>query len=257
MSAARRAVYIQFGGVILITLLFALGGRFFPLADWVALFQQRVMNLGAWSAIWYPILYACCNVLLLPGGLLSIGGGFFFGLWWGFLIVLVGNVTGAAIAFSISRRLGRHWLRRRLLRNRTFEALEPAVEQEGWKIILLSQLHPLFPTSLLNYLYGLTTMRFRTCMLWVAIGQAPGLFLYAYIGTLGQLGLNLVRGKSHPRLVEYWIWGGGLVVSAVILMALGRISLRLLHKTEDVASKENSQALSQESVNQIPVLANE
>ena len=94
------------------------------------------------------------------------------------------------------------------------DALEPAVEREGWKIILLSQLHPLFPTSLLNYLYGLTTIRFRTCILWVAIGQAPGLFLYAYIGTLGQLGLNLMRGKSHPRMVEYWIWGGGLVLSA-------------------------------------------
>jgi len=67
------------------------------------------------------------------------------------------------------------------------EALEPAVAREGWKIILLSQLHPLFPTSLLNYLYGLTRIRFRTCMLWVAIGQAPGLFLYAYVGTLGQL----------------------------------------------------------------------
>jgi uncharacterized membrane protein YdjX (TVP38/TMEM64 family) len=96
-------------------------------------------------------------------------------------------------------------------------------------------LHPLFPTSLLNYLYGLTTMRFRTCMLWVAIGQAPGLFLYAYVGTLGQLGLNLIRGKSHPRTVEYWIWGGGLVLSAIILVALGRISLRLLQEAEEKA----------------------
>ena len=77
-------------------------------------------------------------------------------------------------------------------------------EREGWKIIFLSQLNPLFPTSLLNYLYGLTAIRFRTCILWVAIGQAPGLFLYAYVGTLGQLGLNLVRGKSHPRVIEYW-----------------------------------------------------
>jgi uncharacterized membrane protein YdjX (TVP38/TMEM64 family) len=116
-------------------------------------------------------------------------------------------------------------------------ALEPAVEREGWKIILLSQLHPLFPTSLLNYLYGLTRIRFRTCMLWVAIGQAPGLFLYSYLGTLGQLGLNLARGKTHPRAIEYLIWLGGFVSAAAVLILLGRIALRLLQDAErDAAS---------------------
>lgn len=232
MSKVRRAILIQIGGLVVVGVLLGVGGHFFPLTDWVATVQLKVMRLGVWSAICYPLLYACCNVLLLPGGLLSVGGGFFFGLWWGFLIVLIGNVTGAAIAFFISRWLGNHWLRRKLMRNRTLEALEPAVRREGWKIILLSQLHPLFPTSLLNYLYGLTTIRFRTCMLWVAIGQAPGLFLYAYVGTLGQLGLNLVRGKTHPRVVEYWFWGGGLLLSLAILVALGRISLRLLQELD-------------------------
>jgi len=240
MPKMRRALYMQIAGLLLVaTLIFALN-RFLPLADVVARVQQRIMHLGVWSAICYPLLYACCNVLLLPGGLLSIGGGFFFGLWWGFLIVLVGNVTGAAIAFLISRRIGRRWLKRKLLRNPTMEAIEPAVAREGWKIILLSQLHPLFPTSLLNYLYGLTRIRFRTCMLWVAIGQAPGLFLYAYIGTLGQLGLNLVRGTTHPRAAEYVMWGGGLVLSIVVLLGLGRIALRVMQKAEPQTSDAES-----------------
>lgn len=222
--------------------------RFLPVADLLAQVQSRVMGWGVWSAICYPLLYACCNVLLLPGGFLSLGGGFFFGLWWGFLINLVGNVGGAAISFYISRWIGKRWLRRKLMRNATLEALEPAVEREGWKIILLSQLHPLFPTSLLNYLYGLTRIRFRTCILWVAIGQAPGLFLYAYLGTLGQLGLNLVRGKSHPRPIEYLIWGGGLLFSVVILMMLGRIALRLLREAEEATREQNAA----NAVDQVP-----
>lgn len=232
MPHLRRALFVQVAGLVTVGVVLFLLSRIFPLADMLATVQERVMHWGAWSAICYPLLYACCNVLLLPGGFLSIGGGFFFGLWWGFLITLVGNVGGAAISFYISRWFGRRWLRRRLMRNTTLEALEPAVEREGWKIILLSQLHPLFPTSLLNYLYGLTTIRFRTCMLWVAIGQAPGLFLYAYLGTLGQLGLNLVRGKSHPRSVEYLVWGGGLLTSIIVLIFLGRIALRLLQEAE-------------------------
>jgi uncharacterized membrane protein YdjX (TVP38/TMEM64 family) len=243
MVKFSRAIYIQFAGLVLAAALMSIICRVFPVVDWLAGLQQHVMHLGAWSAICYPLLYASCNVLLLPGGLLSIGGGFFFGLWWGFLIVLVGNVGGAAISFLISRSFGRRWLHRQLLRNPKLRALEPAVQREGWKIILLSQLHPLFPTSLLNYLYGLTQIRFRTCMLWVAIGQAPGLFLYVYLGTLGQLGLNLFRGKSHPRAIEYVVWGGGLIALVAIVSMIGRLALRLLRATENPPLKKSDLVL--------------
>ena len=237
MKNAGRALYLQLAAFALAVGCVVWISHRLRVADFLADVQQRVMHWGVWSAVCYPLLYAGCNVLLLPGGVLSAGGGFFFGLWWGFLIVLAGNLIGAALSFFLSRTLGHRWLRRKLLRNPTFKALEPAVQREGWKIILLSQLHPLFPTSLLNYLYGLTTIRFRTCMLWVAVGQAPGLFLYAYLGTLGQLGLNLFRGKSHPRVFEYFLWGAGLVSVILVVMILGRISLRLLERAEQDAAK--------------------
>jgi len=240
MVQIRRAIIWQLAGLLVVGVTLFFLSRLFPLVDILADVQQHVMRWGAWSAICYPLLYACCNVLLLPGGVLSVGAGFFFGLWWGFLIALVGNVGGAAISFFISRSIGRQWLRRKLSRNQTLVALEPAIEKEGWKIILLSQLHPLFPTSLLNYLYGLTRIRFKTCMLWVAIGQAPGLFLYSYLGTLGQLGLNLARGKSHPRAIEYWIWLGGFASAAVILILLGRIALRLLKKAQEESVRQQN-----------------
>lgn len=224
---------LQFVGFFLAFVALFICSRYFAVIDAIGAAQRYVMQQGVWSALWYPLLYACCNVLLLPAGVLSVGGGFFFGLWWGFAIVLIGNVTGAAIAFFISRLLGQRWLRSRLQRNATFWALQPALEREGWKIILLSQLHPLFPTSLLNYLYGLTKIRFRTCMLWVAIGQAPGLFFYAYLGTLGQLGLNLIRGRTHPHFIEYVVWIGGFASVAVVAMVLGRIALRVLRDVQE------------------------
>src|SRR5438270_4599019 len=142
MRHLRKAMVLQLGGVLLCAVLFAVLSRLLPLAEWIEDVQEHVMHWGVWSAICYPLLYACCNVLLLPGGVLSVGGGFFFGLWWGFLIVLIGNVAGAAISFLIGRTIGRHWLRRRLERSKSLHALEPAVEREGWKLILLSQLHP-------------------------------------------------------------------------------------------------------------------
>ena len=209
--------------------------RFFPIVDFVEALQQRVMGWGAWGAVCYPLLFAVCNILLLPGGVLAVGGGFFFGLWWGFLIVFVGNGVATAISFALSRRVAAQPLRRKLSHNPTLRGLEPAIERESWKIILLSQLHPLFPTSLLNYLYGLTRIRFGSYMLWSSIGRIPGLFLYVYVGTLGQLGLRLMRGRSQPRLIEYWTWGGAFVTTALLLVVLGRIAYRAIQTSRDLA----------------------
>ena len=248
MRNSRLALYFQFALFAIAIGLLLLLSRFFPIVDVIAAIQERVVNLGTWSAICYPLFFAACNILLLPGGILSVGSGFFFGLWWGFVIVLLGNSIGAAISFALSRWLRRRWFGRRLSRNPTLKILEPAVAREGWKIIFLSQLHPFFPTSLLNYLYGLTTIRFRTYMLWTSVGRAPGIFLYVYLGTLGQLGLNLIRGKSHPRLVEYWSWGSAFVMAALLFLLLGRIALRAIQKVQDVSEGQPASDCSQEKV---------
>jgi uncharacterized membrane protein YdjX (TVP38/TMEM64 family) len=213
--------------------------RFFPVVDFIIKLQHKVSGLGAWSAVCYPLLFGACNVLLLPGGVLSVGAGFFFGLWWGFFMVLVGNSIGAAVSFGLSHWVGRRFLSRRLSDSPMLQVLDKAVAREARKIIFLSQLHPLFPTSLLNYLFGLTRIRFGAYMLWTALGRAPGLFLYTYLGTLGQLGLNLVLGKSHPRIVEYWRWGGAFAITALLFILLSRVAINALRESRLEPGVEN------------------
>ena len=222
----RRVILWQVAAVVAAIALAVTLSRFFPVVSFVEALQERVMSWGAWAGICYPLLFAACNILLLPGGVLAVGGGFFFGLWWGFLIVFAGNIVSTAISFSLSRFVARRWFQRKLSANPTLRALGPAVERESWKIILLSQLHPLFPTSLLNYFYGLTRIRFSTYMLWASIGRMPGLFFYAYMGTLGQLAVRIMRGKSYPRTLEYWIWGGAFIITVLLLVVLGRVARR-------------------------------
>jgi len=239
MSKAGRATCYQVGALVLAIALAVALSRFVPVVNFIEALQQRVMSWGAWAAICYPLLFALCNILLLPGGILAVGGGFFFGLWWGFLIVFIGNVVATAISFALSRSIARRWFERKLSGNATLRALGPAVERESWKIILLSQLHPLFPTSLLNYFYGLTRIRFASYMLWASLGRLPGIFLYAYLGTLGQFAVRIMREQSYPRMIEYWIWGGAFVTTALLLIVLGRVAYRSL-QTSQASAKPSS-----------------
>src|SRR5436309_11107338 len=126
MSKSRRAFYFRFASLLVALVVLLVLSRFFPIVDLIAAAQRRVLHWGAWSAIFYPLLFALCNVLLLPGGILCVGSGFLFGLWWGFLIVFAGNVLGAAISFALSRWVAGRWFRRRLSQNATLRALEPA-----------------------------------------------------------------------------------------------------------------------------------
>jgi uncharacterized membrane protein YdjX (TVP38/TMEM64 family) len=228
MTNLRRALCLQLLGLGLVAVVVILLAHYFPVVAFITRAQRKIGQMEVWGGVLYPLFFAACNVLLLPGGVIAIGAGLFFGLWWGFALNLAGTIAGAAVAFFISRRLGRGWVEKRLLRHGKWAALDAAIAREGPKIIFLSQVHPLFPSSLLNYFYGFTRIRFGQCMLWIAVGQAPGLFLYAYLGTLAQLGLRLARGQTHPRAVEYVIWIGGLVLTVVATTLLARVALRIL-----------------------------
>src|SRR4029077_17624497 len=228
MSKGRLASYLQIAALIGAIALLLLLVRFPPVLNLIVAMQQRVMHWGAWAAIFYPLLFALCNILLLPGGIIAVGGGFFFGLWWGSPIGFGGHVRACAISFGRSRSIARRWFQRKLSGNPTLRVLGPAVERESWKIILLSQLHPLFPTSLLNYFYGLTRIRFGSYMFWASVGRVPGIFFYAYIGTLGQFAVRIMRGESYPRIVEYWIWGGAFTTTVLLMGVLGRVAYKAI-----------------------------
>lgn len=252
LARMKRALFLQLAGLALAAVVIAVLGQYLPIVDTITRAQDRISAMEFWGGVLYPLLYAACNVLLLPGGMLAIGSGLFFGLWWGFALNLAGNVLGAAVSFFLARRLGRGWVARKFLRHPKWAALDAAIGREGWKIIFLSQVHPLFPSSLLNYLYGITRIRGSVCLLWVALGQAPGLFLYAYLGTLGQYGLKLARGETHPAAHEYVVWVGGLVLTVVVTALLGRLALRTLAEAEAAARASQPASVEPAEVSKVP-----
>ncbi len=159
----RQAVAYQLLTLSLAALVVFAVSRFYPIDSLVRSLHGFVERHQPWSTVLYPFVHAVCNLLLLPAGALVIGSGFIFGLWQGFLLALTGHLLAAAGAFGISRTFGRRFIERHLASRPQWRALDAAIEREGWKIVFLSQLSPLLPTSLFNYCYGLTWAGRRAC----------------------------------------------------------------------------------------------
>lgn len=231
---------LQAAVAVLVVVALAYVARSAPFLGAVEGTEDVVREWGKLSIVAYPLLVMLATVLFLPGGVLSLGGGFFFGLWWGTLLVLLGNLLGAAVAFVIGRRFGRTFVRSRILRDPRWAALDQAIGKHGARIIFYSQLNPLFPTSLFNYLYGATPVRFWECLKWVALGRLPGIFLYVYLGTLGQLGLRILRGESEPGPLDYALWGGGLVLTVAVAALLGHTATKVIGEYRRLSSGQEA-----------------
>ena len=235
MHPATKATVAQIALALFIVVALVWLAQSAPFLGAVEETENVVRRWGALSIVVYPLLVMAATVLFLPGGVLSLGGGFFFGLWWGTVLVLLGNLLGAAVAFWVGQRLGRRFVREKILCDDRWAALDRAIARRGPHIIFFSQLNPLFPTSLFNYLYGITKVGFWECMKWVALGRLPGIFLYCYFGTLGQLGIRILRGESVPGPMDYILWGGGLVLTIVVAAVLGQTASKVIEEYRRLA----------------------
>lgn len=184
----------------------------------------RVRELGFWAPAAFVLLYVLACVLFLPGAILTIGAGALFGLLWGAVYVSIGSVLGATAAFLVARHLARDWVTEKIRGNPKFAAISAAVGKNGWKIVGLTRLSPVFPFNLLNYAFGVTEVRLRDYVLASWIGMAPGTVLYVYIGSLaGDLATIGAGGRTRTP-VEWALYGAGLAATAAVTVYVTRIA---------------------------------
>lgn len=203
-----------------------------------------VQSLGILAPTAYIIIYNLATILFIPGSLLTVKGGCLFGLFWGSVYVLIAAVIGAILAFIIGRYLCRDWVDRQIDKYPKFKAINLAVAKEGWKIVLLTRLSPIFPFNLLNYAFGVTQVSLKDYILG-SLGIIPGTVMYVYIGSLvGDLAmLNTPNQPSHPE-AQIWQWLmqiTGLIATIAITLYLTKIAQKTLSESLVIAEISNEQ----------------
>jgi uncharacterized membrane protein YdjX (TVP38/TMEM64 family) len=193
---------------------------------------DRIRGLGPLAPVAFIAIYIAACVLFLPGSILTIGAGVIFGVVRGTVYVSIAATLGATAAFLVGRYFARDWVARKIEGNPKFKAIDEAVGREGWKIVLLTRLSPVFPFNLLNYAYGLTRVKLRDYVLASWAGMIPGTILYVYIGSIsGDLARAGTGGGGTARTPLGWALDAvGFIATVAVAIYATRIGAQALRE---------------------------
>ncbi|PMB38142.1 TVP38/TMEM64 family protein, partial [Fischerella thermalis CCMEE 5319] len=202
--------------------------------EWLQTSITWIESLGSWGAIAFIIIYNIATLLFIPGSLLTLKGGCLFGVVWGSIYVLIAATIGATFAFIIGRYLTRDWVCRQLEKHPKFKAIDQAVAKQGFKIVFLTRLSPIFPFNLLNYAFGITQVSLKDYILG-SIGMIPGTVMYVYIGSLAT-DLAMISTHHQPTTAEteigkWLIQIIGLTATVIVTIYVTRIAQKALQKS--------------------------
>ena len=136
--------------------------------------------LGWWAPAVYVLLWIAASVLFLPGLAITIAGGLVFGAVWGTVWTTVGANLGAVAAFLIGRHAARGMVAGMLHRNPSLRKIDQGFRRQGWRMLMITRLVPIFPFNVQNYVYGLTDIPLRTYVLVTLPCMLPATIAYSF-----------------------------------------------------------------------------
>ncbi len=142
------------------------------------------------APILFASIFAVMTILLLPTLPMNLLAGILWGPFLGGIYSLVGVSIGATITFFLSRYLAREFTQQ-YFHHKSWEWLMNNVNELDWKIIAFTRVNPVFPTGLLNYFYGLTSISYGHYIITTVIFLLPLTVAFSYVGhSIGEFMLN-------------------------------------------------------------------
>jgi len=188
---------------------------------------DNIESMGSAGILYFGIIYTIAELLAVPATPLTLSAGYLFGVQQGTLVVLCSAILSATISFAIARTVLREKVEGLLENYPEFQKIDKAIGKEGFKLMLLIRLSPIFPFSLSNYLYGVTSVKFWPYFWGTSLGFAPGTIAYVYTGTVGKA-LTIDGAASQPT---YLI--GGLVLLAGFVKLLADVATGIIQELDD------------------------
>jgi len=169
-------------------------------------------GLGAWAPLIFILVWVAACVFFLPGLPLTVLGALLFGPVLGTVYSSVGSTLGATVAFLIGRHGARSMVEKLVERNEILRRIDAGVERQGWRMLMLTRLVPIFPFNAQNFVYGLTRISLPTYVTVSLLCMLPATLAFNFMA-------GSVRGGDSVRFLLYLSLGA--VVFVLVSLAPG------------------------------------
>ncbi|MGB2927071.1 MAG: TVP38/TMEM64 family protein [Limnothrix sp.] len=188
-----------------------------------------VDSLGSWGIIAFIGIYVVASALFISGAALTLGAGALFGVVKGSILVSIASTLAATCSFLIGRYIARGWVSKQIDSQPKFKAVDKAVAQEGWKIVGLVRLSPLFPFVFLNYAFGVTKVSLQEYVVASWIGMMPGTVLYVYLGAVGKAATDAAGSAGNTgSVLKTALFVVGLIATGIVTFVITKSAQKAL-----------------------------
>ncbi len=173
----------------------------------VSQIRSFATDAGWLGAVVFVGGYGLVTLTPIPKNVVGIAAGLTWGLGLGSLLVYLGALIGAALAFLIGRALGRDAVER--LTGARVARVDDLLRRRGLASVIGARLIPILPFTVINYTASLTAVSRRDYAIGTAVGIIPGTLAYVAIGAYG-----LTPGPA--LYIALGVLGGLTLVGAVV-----------------------------------------
>ena len=162
--------------------------------------KKFLLSFGYWAPLIFILAFAVKAVIPFPSSVFALAAGLVFGPFYGAVYAIVGSVISAAIAYQMSRRLGRDFVIKVL--GTKAKALDRLTNVHGLEVVLFFRIVPSLPFDVFNLGAGLSTITFSDFLIGTAIGMTPWSFAMSYLGDrLANMKLNFISILSFFLII--------------------------------------------------------
>ena len=204
--------------------------RTLPLAEWLSTVELWVGQRPLAGPLTYIVAAIISVIALTPGWISMTLAGLLFGFVPGMVYALIATTIGSALALLVGRTVARRWVERSIEGNERMLALDEALEDQAFTIVVLTRLALIIPFNVLNYAYGLTRISAGVFAAATAAGMLPIVAAYAYLGSVARDVGDVLSGESRLDIDAAWIAGVVVVIIVIVIAVVRRAVRRALEK---------------------------
>lgn len=192
--------------------------------------EHWIQNLGPWAPLGFIVLFLVLTPFFVSADALCFAAGLLFPIGAGEFYIIVSTYLAAALIFVLGRYLFRQKVLGLIAKHPKMAALDAALGNQAFKLMLLLRLTPL-PFALLSYAFAVTPVGF-----WPYLAATSGILIYnltlVYIGYTTKHIAGLVSGASAQTTVSYPLLVAGLLFTLGILFYVSKLAGKTLKELQ-------------------------